>query len=89
MIVVAAPANDTYQYLNLGEGAVCLTGQLYGHKECPFSGVTKSGRVWRKVLESHAQCVTVLMRLVLHVYLHSASAACVPTPSSQLSAPCD
>ena len=23
--------------------------------ECPFSGVTKSGRVWRKVLESDAR----------------------------------
>ena len=27
-------------------------GQLRGDKECPFSGVTKSGRVWRKVPES-------------------------------------
>ena len=27
-------------------------GQLSGDKECPFSGVTKSGRVWRKVSES-------------------------------------
>ena len=26
-------------------------------KECPFSGVTKSGRVWRKVLENNAQNV--------------------------------
>ena len=24
-------------------------------KECPFSGVTKSGRVWRKVTESDAR----------------------------------
>ena len=29
-------------------------GQLCGDKECPFSGVTKSGRVWRKVPESDA-----------------------------------
>ena len=26
---------------------------------CPFSGVTTSGRVWRKVLESDARCVPV------------------------------
>ena len=28
-------------------------------KECPFSGVTKSGRVWRKVPESDARSVGV------------------------------
>ena len=32
-------------------------GQLRGDKECPFSGVTKSGRVWRKVPESDARSV--------------------------------
>ena len=33
-------------------------GQQHGHNlECPFSGVTKSGRVWRKVPESDARCV--------------------------------
>ena len=26
--------------------------QLRGNKECPFSGVTKSGRVWKNVPES-------------------------------------
>ena len=26
-------------------------------KECPFSGVTNSGTVWRKVAENDAQCV--------------------------------
>ena len=41
------------QYPNLSEGA----GQLRGDKECPFSGVTKSGRVWRKVSESDARSV--------------------------------
>ena len=30
-------------------GADRVGGQLRGDKECPFSGVTKSGRVWRKV----------------------------------------
>ena len=28
-------------------------GQLRGDKECPFSGVTRSGRVWRKVPENN------------------------------------
>ena len=31
--------------------------QLRGDKECPFSDVTKSGRVWRKVPESGARSV--------------------------------
>ena len=41
------------------EGADRVAGQLRGDKECacPFSGVTKSGRVWRKVPESDAQSV--------------------------------
>ena len=34
-----------------------VAGQLRGDKECPFSGVTKSGRVWRKVPESDARSV--------------------------------
>ena len=40
---------QSYQYPNLPEGADRVRGQLRGDKECPFSGVTKSGRVWRKV----------------------------------------
>ena len=28
-----------------------------GDKECPFSGVTKSGRVWKKVPENDARSV--------------------------------
>ena len=43
---------QSYQYPNLSEGADRVGGQLRGDKECPFSGVTKSGRVWRKVPES-------------------------------------
>ena len=37
-------------------------GQLRGDKECPFSGVTNSGRVWRKVPESDvwSLCHTLL-----------------------------
>ena len=38
-------------------GADRVDGQLRGEKECPFSGVTKSGRVWRKVPESDAGSV--------------------------------
>ena len=36
------------------EGVDRVGGQLRGDKECPFSGVTTSGRVWRKVPESDA-----------------------------------
>ena len=46
---------QSYQYPNLSEGADRVGGQLHGDKECPFSGVTKSGRVWRKVPESDAR----------------------------------
>ena len=50
---------QSYQYPNLSEGADRVGGQLHGHKECPaFTGVTKSGRVWRKVPESDARNVT-------------------------------
>ena len=46
-----------YQYPNLSEGADRIGGQLCGDKEYPFSGVTKSGRVWRRVPESDAWSV--------------------------------
>ena len=46
---------QSYQYPNLSEGADRVAGQLRGDKECPFSDVTKSGRVWRKVPESDAR----------------------------------
>ena len=48
---------QSYQYPNLSEGADGVGGHLRGDKECPFSGVTKSGRVWRKVPESDARSV--------------------------------
>ena len=48
---------QSYQYPNLSEGADRVSGQLLGYKECPFSGVTKSGRAWRKVPESDARSV--------------------------------
>ena len=38
-----------------------VAGQLRGDKECPFSGVTKSGRVWRKVPESDARSVRAVV----------------------------
>ena len=50
-----------YQYPNLSEGADHVGEQLRGDKECPFSGVTKSGRVWRMVPESDAQSVAVAL----------------------------
>ena len=48
---------QSYQDPNLSEGADRVGGQLRRDKECPFSGLTKSGRVWRKVPESDAQSV--------------------------------
>ena len=41
---------------NLSEGADRVGGQLRG-SEWPFSGVTKSCRVWRKVPENDARSV--------------------------------
>ena len=49
------------QYPNLSEGADRVGGQLRGDKECPFSGVAKSGRVWRKVPESGARSVVLTL----------------------------
>ena len=46
-------------WMRLSEGADRVAGQLRRDKECPFSGVTKSGRVWRKVPESDARSVWV------------------------------
>ena len=50
---------QSYQYPNLSEGADRVGGQLRGDNECPFSGVTKSVRVWRKVPESDARSVAM------------------------------
>ena len=44
-------------YPNLSEGADRVGGQLRGDKECPFSDITSSGRVWRKVPEGGAWSV--------------------------------
>ena len=48
---------QSYQYPNLSEDTDHITGQLHGDKECPFSGITKSGIVWRKVPKSDARSV--------------------------------
>ena len=52
---------QSYQYPNLSQGADRVGGQLRGDKECPFSGVTKSGRVWRRVPESDARSVDLAL----------------------------
>ena len=56
---------QSYQYPNLSEGADRVGGQMRGDKECPFSGVTKSGRVWRKVPESGSRSVMLLHAIAL------------------------
>ena len=56
---------------NHSEGADRVGGQLRGDKVYPFSGVTKSGKVWRNVPESDARSVrpglSVLMSLMVSV----------------------
>ena len=52
---------QSYQHPNLSEGTDRVGGQLCSDKECPFSGIPKSGRVWRKLLESDAQSVVTYM----------------------------
>ena len=51
-------------YPNLAEALTAsVHGQLRGDKECPFSGVSRSGRVWRKVPESDARSVPLVVTL--------------------------
>ena len=52
---------QSYQYPNLSEGADRIDGLQQRDKECPFNGVTKSGRVWRKLPESDARSVRAIM----------------------------
>ena len=70
---------QSYQYPNLSEGADRVGGQLRGDKECPFSDVTKSGRVWRKVPESNARslCVCVCVCVCTHGCAHMAVPECI------------
>ena len=53
------------QYPNLSKGADRVGRQLRGDKECPFCGVAKSGRVWRKVPESDALSVSLVVWCVV------------------------
>ena len=52
---------QSYQYPNFSVGADRVGGQLRGDKKCSFSGVTKYGRVWRKMPESDARRVILLL----------------------------
>ena len=54
---------QSYRDPNLSEGADRVVGQLSGDKEYPFSGVTKSGRVWKRVPESDARSVGTNMTM--------------------------
>ena len=64
---------QSYEYPSLSEGADRVGGQLRGDKECPFSGVTKSGRAWRKVPENDARSVRII------IYRHSEPRRILPT----------
>ena len=59
MFLGASLFPQSYQYPNLSEGSDRVGGQLHGDKECPFSDVTKSDRVWRKMPESDARSVAL------------------------------
>ena len=73
-----------YQYPNLSEGADRVGGQLRGDKECPFSGVTKSGRVWRNLgagkrcseCELNSVCMGMSLSLSLNGLLKTAVGPC-------------
>ena len=52
---------QSFWYSDLSEGADCVCWQVRGDKECPFSGVTISGRVWRMVPETDVRSVHWLM----------------------------
>ena len=81
----------SYQYPNLSKGADCVGGQLRGDTECPFSGVTQSGRVWRKVLESDARSVVgahIPRIAFLHLPLNSARTGCATEGALLTSAHC-
>ena len=62
------------------EGADRVGGQLRGDKECPFSGVTKSGRVWRKVPDSGAR--SVISTQILHRSLTASLDSCAEIKSA-------
>ena len=51
-----------YEYPNLSEGADRVGGQLRGDKECPFSGVTKSGSLEEGAGKRCSECVLLTVR---------------------------
>ena len=75
--------------LPLGQtGSLRVSGQLRGNKECLFSGVTKSGRVWRRVPESDARSVPSTYSHVLHAsriasFQHIAPCLTIRSPHRQ------
>ena len=60
---VASTVSLVEQYPNLSEGADSISGQICRDKECPFSGITSYGSVWRKVPESEARSVMLAYTL--------------------------
>ena len=61
---------QSYQNPNLSEGTDHVSGQPCGDKECHFSGITKSGRVQRKVPKSDAQSVEHIFLYVIYTYTY-------------------
>ena len=51
---------QSYRYPNLSEGADRVGGQLRGDKECPFSGVTKSGSLEEAAGKRCSECAVML-----------------------------
>ena len=45
---------------NFQRALTASVNSSHGDKECPFSGVTNSDRVWRKVPESDARSVLII-----------------------------
>ena len=76
---------QSYYYPNLSEGTEHVAGRLCGDKKYPFSGVTKSGRVWRRVLESDAWSVSVCVcwLIVMSIYIYiQIWIMCIPSLAS-------
>ena len=66
------------QYPNLSEGADQVGGQLRTDKECPFSGITKSGRVWRECAPSVHRTVRASQQVTTGLK-HQFQALTIPT----------
>ena len=71
---------QSYQYPNFSVGADRVGGQLRGDEECPFSGVTKSGRVWRKMPESDARSVRSMVSGLFRAVSAVEPSLCRPLP---------